>query len=424
LKPDDFVVRENDALLLDTPKLVTAGAVVQALWSPSGKHVLAWRAETDMATALAGRPEHETTLVLWTRATRKQKELWKGATLDTGVEQVEWLPNSESALAVVRRPAPPAKGAPPTATLLNERWLMLVDARQGTFRPLTRLPEGAMVMASPRRPFAVVQSRSPRLLAIVRADGAIRDLSAPELKLPTGMGFWTADGSALRFNGPTPPMEVGQRRPPVFLLDPETVKLTGPFTADEVRQMSSKAQPSTDAPTVAVKGSVALIREKDSGREVTPLWIEASNPSIQRRAMVSAHARDGALSPTGDAVLYLDDGGAWVRPLLPVDKAVFQVAWERTQRDLRMAHAKQTGIGIMMFAADNQESLPAEGSDLQSLLARYSLKSGALDEFVYVFPGGKLKDIAEPANTHLGYIPAPGGRVVLFVDGHVKFMPE
>ncbi|MGV3722397.1 MAG: hypothetical protein ACO1SX_15930, partial [Actinomycetota bacterium] len=258
LKPEDFVVRENDALIVDAPKLVAAGVVAQAEWAPSGKHVLAWRDETDLRATLAGQARREAALVLWTRETRKQRELWKTTHPQAGIDEVHWLPGSDSALAVIRRPMLPVKGAPPPAEPAVERWLLLVDARQGVSRALTRLPDGAMVMASSRRPFAVIQSLSPRLLAVVRADGGIRDLSAPALKMPPGFGWWTPDGSALRFNGPGIAKGAAERRPSVFLLDPATTKVTGPFSAAVDRAMAVSAQPTAAAPSLKLKSATLL----------------------------------------------------------------------------------------------------------------------------------------------------------------------
>ena len=94
---------------------------------------------------------------------------------------------------------------------------------------------------------------------------------------------------------------------------------------------------------------------------------------------------------------------------------------------------KQIGLGLMMYAADNNNKLPdlSNAQNLQKALACY-LK----DEKVFVHPpsgepyltnptlsGQELKTVKVPSDTVVVYEPNPaadGTRAVLFVDAHVE----
>ena len=44
--------------------------------------------------------------------------------------------------------------------------------------------------------------------------------------------------------------------------------------------------------------------------------------------------------------------------------------------------------------------------------------------FRYLLDGQSLADIELPANTEIGYLETPEGRVAIYVDGHVKWKPN
>jgi hypothetical protein len=144
----------------------------------------------------------------------------------------------------------------------------------------------------------------------------------------------------------------------------------------------------------------------------------------QPRALVAANAEWGKFSPGGDAVLYVGDGAAWVCPLKRVPKEVFLAARAAARRQMLMSNGKQLAVGLLMYSQDYDETLPDAGSDIQSLIMPYLKNQSLFDGFVYTFPGGKLSDVPEPSKTLLGHIPAEGGQIQVFVDGHVRFEPN
>ena len=55
-------------------------------------------------------------------------------------------------------------------------------------------------------------------------------------------------------------------------------------------------------------------------------------------------------------------------------------------------------------------------------ISPYLKNDAAVQSFTYVGPdGGPLTGVTSPATTIMGYIAAPGGRAVVYVDGHVKW---
>jgi hypothetical protein len=139
---------------------------------------------------------------------------------------------------------------------------------------------------------------------------------------------------------------------------------------------------------------------------------------------VSADADEPSLSPAGDAVLYQSEGTALVRPLIRVERALFDVMRAAADRQVITANLKQVGLGLMMYAKDHDETFPPAGSDVQGLLNRYIPISSVFEGFIYTFSGGKMADLKDPANTPLGEAPAAGGRVVVYADGHVVFKKD
>jgi prepilin-type processing-associated H-X9-DG protein len=84
-----------------------------------------------------------------------------------------------------------------------------------------------------------------------------------------------------------------------------------------------------------------------------------------------------------------------------------------------LSKAKQVALGLMMLAADNDDTISADFK--LSDLAPYLRNNSILEGFVMVFTGGSLRDVKDPANTVLGYTEGPGGRAVAYMDGHVKW---
>ena len=95
-------------------------------------------------------------------------------------------------------------------------------------------------------------------------------------------------------------------------------------------------------------------------------------------------------------------------------------AAERTEL---ISRGKQLALATLMYAQDYDETLPT-GDNITGKLSPYLQNDSMFEGFSYTFGGGKLKDIDKPVETELGFLPGTGGRVVIYVDGHVKWMND
>jgi hypothetical protein len=88
-----------------------------------------------------------------------------------------------------------------------------------------------------------------------------------------------------------------------------------------------------------------------------------------------------------------------------------------------LSNAKQLGLAALMYAQDYDEVLPT-GDGINGKLAPYLKNESLFDGFTYTFGGGSLSGIDKPAETELGFVTGPGGRAIIFIDGHVKWKPD
>ena len=410
-----FVLTDRDAYLLDTPVPVALGAVDTAVWSPDGKFVLARRNRIDPKGGPA-----ETALHLWSAETQKSREIWKARGL-AQVDWFDWLPGSDVAVAMVIKTAPPPQAGANGAAPEPQKWVVRIDARRGTAQPLLQVPLSTEADRSPTRPLVRLSSYE-RLLAVLGPDGAVKDLTRALPARIDGSPRWGEDGIGLWIRGAPQPAAGQKARYGWYVLDPQTLKLSGPVQGNPPEDPREQAEA---VGRFRLKHETAPLAQAETRRVVRPLWIESTAPSELSLALVTANCTGAPiLSPRHDAVLYLGEGGAWVRPLVRFDKAVFLEARDAARRTLLMSNARQLGTGLLIYAEEHDEQLPAAGADLHTLLLPTIKHASLFEDFTYTYAGGKLADIPEPANTVLGYTPAPGGRVWLYVDGHVKFIKE
>lgn len=160
-----------------------------------------------------------------------------------------------------------------------------------------------------------------------------------------------------------------------------------------------------------------------AGRDATTnaLWLEPVVPGAEKkyaRALVTAEADwNTVLLADLSAVIYTHDAALYASPIVSLDR----VAFEKLQRELAMSHAKQVGLGLMMYAQDYDENFPHDPSSVKDAILPYLKNREILADFVYTYTGPtNLNKIDTPSTTPLGYIPVPGGRMVVYADGHVK----
>jgi hypothetical protein len=268
-----------------------------------------------------------------------------------------------------------------------------------------------------------------RLMAVLQADGNL----SPVVKLETS-GFASVRGLSLdktKLFLRVVTMEKQPERQALLQREKWVALEIGQGLVTPLAQAPPKeemiarsSEPSEPKRALALANDAAKLTGA-AGRSATTnaLWLEASEPRGDKkfaRGLVTAEAESNYLLPDLSAVLYTHDGALYAAPLAFLDR----LAFEKLLKQLAMTNAKQVGIGLMMYAQDYDENFPNDPSRVRDAVMPYIRSSDVFAEFVYTYSGPTgLGQIAAPSTTTLGYISGPGGRAVIFADGHVKWEP-
>jgi hypothetical protein len=152
-------------------------------------------------------------------------------------------------------------------------------------------------------------------------------------------------------------------------------------------------------------------------QHIHPLWLQSTMGGERPETLLAADSTGGTLSPTGVAALYLSADAAWVTPLRIGPKEPFV----SNLKAALQSNAKQLGLAMVMYAQDYDDALPSPDMAIQSAFEPYHKADYLYDGFDYTFPGGAVPSGADRANTEIGTIDGPGGRWIIYGDGHVMW---
>jgi len=187
----------------------------------------------------------------------------------------------------------------------------------------------------------------------------------------------------------------------------------------------------------------AVIREGEQGG----LWIMASGeshaarqgspgrasaakgsrtPSLYRPALrLSKDADFASLHSSGSRVLFRALGAAFCADLTPIDLETALELLAVHARTKALSYGKQAAIASLIYAADYDDSLPISGGQATDAVAPYIKDTSILERVVWTnLTGQNVAKIENPAEYQLGYVPGPGGRAVIYADGHIKWVPD
>jgi hypothetical protein len=233
---------------------------------------------------------------------------------------------------------------------------------------------------------------------------------------------WDPDGNPLLLLGRSSP-NPGRERPQWAALSPRTgqIRPVGGKPSFYQTKPEGANEPAAE-PLLRVQLSPTVVKEAPDSPRLGLLWLESAARSEKPRALVCGDSTGGQLLPGESGVLYQSQGALWVAPLLKINRAEYTAlntgADIRARQALTQTRAMQIGMAVALYAADHNETLPSS-EEIQSALDPYLKQSGMLDGFNYTLGGGQLSTIQNPAETELGWIMGPAGRVVLYMDGHV-----
>jgi prepilin-type processing-associated H-X9-DG protein len=197
-------------------------------------------------------------------------------------------------------------------------------------------------------------------------------------------------------------------------IDTDTGKLTDLLRRPE----SYPYEPNIDLRVVETRSGLG---ESGADPQIPVLWLQ-SNVASKSRAMVAPGATRGSIAPDGSAVSYISQGALWISRIERMRRADFDAAYDRAIQDRAVLSAKQVGLATTMYANDYDEMYPP-ADDFENLVYPYIKNRDVLQGFVFLMNGDSLSGIKSPATTIIGYIIAPGGRAVVYADGHVKWIP-
>lgn len=432
----DFVLTKTDAIALLAPRVVSAARSNRVLWSSDGKYLMTSR--TDAVTVenfILGElrnTQASTTPALKSELTFYDVKSQKvRTTIPLGPEVVDivqaaWLPGSATAMIETQN-----RWQDETHNSIY--FQVSLVGLDGRLTPIARCETPPTVSASPTRPLVVVFEPDTNSLGVPALPTDHPAVTSPRLRI------WNAD-----------------RTPLVTIANESADSLLNPFWGSDgelyINRLEAKngnrgfvfhrvnlatgvlaptpsrpedfRQAPSNLPIVLVSGKLQNLPGSPNTIMLFPNGEPGEKPDMAAIGTVTTDGTEGVLSPTGNAVAYISRGIAMVRPLVHISKEALLNARAVAQRSEMLSRVKQIGLAALMNSADNDDNLPSANTDWKNAFNPYLKNAKMMDGFVYSFAGGNLSQVEKPTETELGFIPGPGGRAVVYVDGHAKWVPN
>jgi hypothetical protein len=449
VSPDRAILTEKECFLILPQELIAAPTVQSVSSSGGGRYLLAQRASIRLDARVLQQiqaehrpPGGETSLVLWDSQTRQSREVWKGAQPENQIARVQWIPQTDTALILVRQMLPPDPRVPQKGPATRNGLLRLTPSMEkAQVVGLTDVGDDGYLdlWVSPVQPIAVLHHVRSRIERVAAPGGAREEFANEDtlhvlnetgrivanVALPKGAAFnalvAAEDGGPVVETFKIDPAKHGLT-PQFFALNPRTGALTPMQKAPEFRGVAVAAQGVADYP-VRIRQATATAKDDTNIAKVGLLWLESAAKTEQPRVLIAAGAENAQILPRGDVVVYHAQGSLWAAPLLRIDKAMYVAMREAAERAVILSNAKQLGLAVMMYAQDYDETFPGPDG-INAKLTPYLKNASLFDGLSYTYGGGSISAVEKPAETELGYVTGPGGRAVIYADGHVKWRPD
>jgi hypothetical protein len=438
--PKTLLAERNGYILLP-PELIAAPTVEETSASPGGRYLLARRSALRLPAgdlskvSMDKEPSGEISLVLWDATNRTAREIWRGDTPGASVQRTEWLPGSNSALVLTREPVAKNPNRPEEEPAFRQVLLLAGDG--GTREILKTEPgseESLLLFVSPALPQAVLidlRQRTPNLLDSSKTDTGdfvwqIGEKGPMSLMwpLPQALRFsgvlWDAKGEpVVHLRGSRP--ETGERIDSWSALDSR--KGLVPLSQRPALYEPKEAEAKETDPFV-IQPSPTVLKEGESSAEISSLWLVSAAKEHPNRTLLCADCDEGSVTRSGDVLFYRSQGALWAVPLLKMDRksadALFPAMEIQAKRSEMLDNGKRIAVALIgLYANDHNQTLPTP--DQLREITPYLKDPSVLNGFVYSYKGGPLAGIENPAETEIGYFVGPGGNVVVYADGHVRW---
>jgi hypothetical protein len=439
-----FVLEDKNAVAVLPPELIASPTIKQVYYAPDGLSLVVLRErikitpdilpdETGISTKI---PEGEQELIYWSSRSRTARSIWKGGLVGTSVVDVGWFPQSDTAFIVLQSiPLPPPSPDPNADPLPPKADWKLLKVSDEQFRPTEiAMPDPGLsgyvhLSSSHKLPLMMIHIKQPggepkpdgsvptnELVYVLRRDGRLdKPVPIPDAdNAVVVLAQWDKTGNPALF------VRTVQTRSH-YLVNPQTLALTpveGKFEAQ-----AGDDRDMTKAGLLSLRHDRVTMGNGETKQSVPVLWLESSVKTDFSRLLLSGEATHGVLRPAGDGVFYQSQGALWFAPFLRLNQAQFLAARRAALRALALNNAKQAGLGLIMYAQDYDEVLPSPDGIKDKILP-YIKEGSVMESFTYTYGGGKLADIEKPAETVLGYVLGPGGRAIVYADGHAKWQDD
>ncbi len=435
ITPNDCLFSRDQTFFVGEPVVLVAPKVHAAYWSSTGRYLLVERQELphtpfELQSSLTNDFDaFARSLVVVDPSSNKSTPVIRFTGRNTRVVSVDWIPGTSRAIVVMQQyPEDKSLGEP-------AYHLYTVDAASGQSAETTPWgdlsPMNLSVVPSPAQPYvyvsavldtpsvekvegAEVEKRFHERAFIFGGSGEPQEAQVPEAFF-AAVASWSADGKRLYCS--LQERQNGKSQQVWYQVD---------LRGDSPKKISPPADAVNEAPRLSgdVRTRLVPLETANSGthRQVMLAWAETRDLDGPNRVLVSGDAQWAEVGPKGDLIAYIADGTLMARPVITITRDAYDESILEAARSKAVRDAKQVGIAATILATDNDDTLPSP-STFSNDVKGYLVNGRALDSFVYTFPGGRLTDLKSPATVELGYIPVTGGRVVLFADTSVRFVP-
>ncbi len=430
----DFVASGKSAFLMLPPEFVCGPKVQQMVWGNDGVHLAVLRRFEDITTGMIKdliaqqpgvRAEPEQQLIVWSPTNRKTTTVLRLKPSQGEITEVSWIVgSSQMAVVGVFNPANPsgevtvgvmvvssAGSTIPVAQFsVSERYEVLPSPYKSQVA-LVRFPNSNLPKAG---------SSEAIKPSIVRTFGTNGILS-PAFTMPEGSSlFWSSNGQLFALGFERDKSKPKKSVPVWYLANKASQKFE--------RVATSPPDASPNEPTIKHELEIQNLNAKAAVKKIgvnAPIVVvQAETPEEDAPTVVTTDGGEGQISPTYNAISYIYQGSAMVRPMVKVPLEAYKQAKLAAIRMKLMNQAKQVALGLIMNMSDMDDNFVSNKGDWKTQLEPYMRDSSVFDGFNYTFGGGASGKINDPANTQLGYLEGTGGRAVAYADGHVKWIPN
>lgn len=437
--PVGILVGEQEGYLLTPPEFVAQPFIRRIVWSPDGKLAVLFQTALRSETPTLEDAVMRHRVLLWDRRTRRLRVLWESAQTDRDIHperdfRVAFLGKSPACLFAIRVG---------NEAIHQKPWKVYVAVSGGRITPLGEYPYvGLLAPPADSIGYLFFPPSDQLTHAVYLPVGTNGALGTPQavpadvdwsalisfIELGDKLNLWYEDGQRL---------VVADYRLATVIQESETrVYRTNPawrlwdLRTNQVSPIDS-AQLRYYTAGSATELRTRIVRHTFQGAsnhaETVTTWLHEG----ERATLLASDSALAEVSPQGDAILYVAHGAAFFREIKRINAQQLRDALNQAQREEYLQQAKRIALATMMYVQDFDEMFPPNFGDegVAEVLMPYIKERGVFEvdgvfAFRYLLDGQSLGSLDSPASTEVGYLEVSGGRIVIFADGHVKWVPN